>query len=221
MSGRLLKILISSILILLFATSNLPAKTGKLKPEVVENSPTVSFNFKTSVNGTGQQVKFLLQNLPLTCTIIRKLKLENFTTRQIEPGYFKANDGAGLEGYIYFHTLSDSYFQATGSGTYSTSKLPFLLGGRASAKITWDQTSPDTTHIRAKINIRVSSDLLHYTGLFLSPIISRITRSKANNIKNVAQNLFNRLNNHHDKIKNILPPADRKKFNHWPEILNP
>lgn len=212
------KIYLISLLVFLFIFPSirpLKAKPGKFQPGAVDNSPTVRFNINFSLPGNKKQFYFLLKNLPLTCTIIRILDLENLQAQKVEHNYFRARDHAGLEGFIYYHSLSPGFLKATGAGTHASSSLPFNLRGRVSTKIQWKNSEPKVSTVGATINIQASNSLLHYTGQILAPIINRVARSKIQNLKEVARKFLIDIKNNKKKIKSLLDKTNKEKNEKW------
>ena len=215
----MLKIILSVLILLTFTIpAPLNAAPAVFEPETVENNPTLRLEVETRLRASPRQVYFLIENLPLTCTVIRILELENFHARKINSNLFQARDGAGLKGHIYYHTLSDSFLHATGEGTYTSSRLPFSIQGKTSTKINWAALSPERTAVSARLYIRVSNRFLHFTGKVLAPIIRRVAHSKTRNLKNVGRRFFVLAEKHEEYIKQRLKQLDKHKAEKWTEF---
>ncbi len=215
------KISVYTIFLLFFAIPTaLPAAPARFESEQVENNPTLKLEVKTRVSGSPRQVYFLLDNLPLTCTVIRILELENFHAQEMNTNLYRARDGAGLAGHLYYQDLSDSSFHATGEGTYTSARLPLRLRGKTSARISWRAISPSKTGVSARLYIQVSNRLLHFTGRVLAPIIRRVARAKTRNLQNVAQQFFVEAENSRQKIEESLYRRNEEEAKTWIKFYN-
>jgi hypothetical protein len=182
--------------------------------EIIENS-TLNLEIDFEVTAQKKQIIFLLQNIDLTCDIIRFLKLERFEAREVDTGIYRAGDNAGLEGYIYKEKVSGQKAIFSGHGNYSGSRLPFSINGRTVLETEFDTEAGNDLFLKNNLHIQLTNTFLHFTIKIFSPLVRTVAEAKADNLKNVARKGLQEMNKQSKVIHRKLINRGDKRAEEW------
>lgn len=152
----------------------------ELKAEVKETleKPTfflskVKFEFQTKP----AIYSFLLDNIPISASLARALRVESYSVVEEAPQRYYATDGAGLMGNVWLLSKEANGGYCYGRGTYDGS-----IVGRVSGSVfviaTWEETESGGVRNNLYIYIRVHSAALRAAAKALKPLLNAVANRK-------------------------------------------
>lgn len=194
-----------------------PESLREINPKQFKTYSTLKVSETVQLPTNPEAIRFLLNNLDLTCAIIRSWDLERFRAEPLSDGYYRARDGAGLKGKILRIHEGDSRVVFSGRGQYQSRSLPIRLRGNALAEVSF-RSKKNGTVVTGTLHVRIENTVIHLMSQVFYPIIKELARNKSEHLTNVAKKTIMRLNDHPDETRIKLSNLDDQFGQRWSQF---